>query len=426
MTGDRLHRAVLAGAMALAVGGCTGLSAAFDPHQLTRRNPQPVTVPVVLDEATRIAAIDAVLGLVQRHHVDGLEPQRLATWRSHLLRSTLTLPASAFWARLDGQLGAFEDSHTRLQSPEQVRLRGREPHPGLRLQRLGDGSLRIIDVEPGSPAERQGLAAGWTIVAVNGHRLADHGRVEPPRAESSPRAVEQRALQNLWQSSAHPWTLEVVDPGGHTHGVTLEAAPPPQNTHRWDDDGRLYLRLAGIDDEALAEARRALSGARLPQGVVLDLRGNRGGAGATALQLIGLFVRGDHDVAWLQTRDGGPIRQYGRTVVPLVQQARGVALYGGPLVVLMDAGTASSAELLAGSLQAQGRALLVGETSCGCMNPSLGWFAVPGGAQVLISEARLTLANGRVVERLGLQPDHRCRPEDAMPTAARVLEQAHR
>jgi carboxyl-terminal processing protease len=419
-------KTLLAWAFGLILSGCTSLPGRLDPHHLALRNPQPSSSPVVLDRATRIAAIDAVLDLVQRHHVDGIEPQRLAEWRSQLLLSSLAMPESEFWARLDRQLGEFEDSHTRLQSPDQVRLRGREPQPGLRVRRSGDGSLRIIDVEPGSPAETLGIAMGWTIVSLNGYRLADHWGAHAARAESSPRAAEQRALLNLWQSSPPPWSLEVVDLEGQTRRVKLEAAPPPQSSHRWEDDGRLYLRLAGIDDDALAEARRALSGSTVPREVVLDLRGNRGGAGAVALQLIALFVRGNHDVARLQTRDGSPIRQYGRTIVPLVQQARGVDLYRGPVVVLMDAATASSAELLAGSLQALGRALLIGETSCGCMNPSLGWFAVPGGAQVLITEARATLANGRIVERVGLLPDSPSRPEDAMQVAARVLEQARR
>lgn len=419
-------KSLLACAFGLIVGGCASLPERFDPHRLALRNPQPSGDPIVLDEATRVAAIDAVLGLVQRHHVDGVEPQRLAEWRVQLLPSSLALPEPEFWARLDQQLGEFEDSHTRLQSPRQVHLRGHEAHPGFRARRLGDGSLRVIDVEPGSPAERLGLARGWMIVAVNGDRLAGHWGARPARAESSPRAVEQRALLDLWASSTAPWLLDVVDLNGKARSVKLEAALPPRSSHRWERNGRLLLRLTGIDDEALAEARRALGGSPVPREVVLDLRGNRGGSGAAALQLIGLFVRGDHDVAWLQTRDGSPIRQYGFTVVPLVQRVRGEELYRGPLVVLIDAATASSAELLAGSLQAQGRAVLIGEPSCGCMNPSLGWFGVPGGAQVLITEARATLADGRMVERVGLQPDSPSRPEDAMQVAAFVLEQAMR
>ena len=67
-----------------------------------------------------------------------------------------------------------------------------------------------------------------------------------------------------------------------------------------------------------------------------------------------------------------------------------------------------------------GRATLIGEVSCGCMNPSLGWFAVPGGAQLLISEARLPLADGRRIERVGLQPDYLSEYSDA-PLKARKL-----
>jgi len=129
-------KALLAWAFGLILSGCTWLPERFGPHHLTLRNLQPLSSSVVLDKATRIAAIGAVLGLVQRHHVDGIEPQRLAEWRSRLLLCSLAMPESEFWARLNKQLGEFEDSHTRLQSPDQVRLRGRARDSGS-LFRVG-------------------------------------------------------------------------------------------------------------------------------------------------------------------------------------------------------------------------------------------------------------------------------------------------
>ena len=89
-----------------------------------------------------------------------------------------------------------------------------------------------------------------------------------------------------------------------------------------------------------------------------------------------------------------------------------------------------SAELLAAVLQMRGRATVLGETSCGCMNPSLGWFALPGGAQLLISEARLPLVDGTRIEGRGVVPDAEAAPGDgdAVLTAAlrRLQDQARR
>jgi carboxyl-terminal processing protease len=215
--------------------------------------------------------------------------------------------------------------------------------------------------------------------------------------------------------------VELVDPYGRHHMMRLEPASPPQASYRRDAERVLELRLPRLGDAALGEAERALRERPAPSLVVLDLRGSRGGAGAIALRVMELFVQGGHEIARVETRDGEPIRQGGQTVVPLFQRIQGRDLYAGPMAVLIDAATASSSELLAGGLQLLERASLIGEVSCGCMNPSLGWFALPGGAQPLISDPRLPLAHGPRIERVGLQPDYRSEYSDAPFEARRLL-----
>ena len=407
--------------LGICVSGCATRPPASDPHQLAERNPLPLTAPVELDGATRVAAVDTVLALIGRHHIEAVDPPRLAAWREALLPASLDLPEMAFWQRLDAQLGELADSHTRLQSPAEVLTRTDEPHPGLRTRREADGSLRVTDVEPGSPAQVLGIGPGWRVLALNGRPVQDVWAARPQRAESSPRAAEQRGLRQLWQSAPAPWMVEVVDPYGRHQMMRLEPASPPRASYRRDAEGVLQLRLPRLDDAALGEAERALRERPAPRLVVLDLRGSRGGSGAVALRVMELFVRGEHEVARLETRDGEPIRQGGQTVVPLAQRVQGRDLYAGPMAVLIDAATASSSELLAGGLQLIGRAPLLGETSCGCMNGSLGWFALPGGAQLLISEVRLPMADGRRIERVGLQPDHPSEYSDAPLEARRLL-----
>ncbi len=407
--------------LGLCVSGCTTRTPASDPHRLAERNPQPMTSPYALDLATRVAAVDTVLALIDRHHVDAIDSPRLAAWRAALLPAGLDLPETAFWQLLDAQLSELADSHTRLQSPAEVLTRTNEPHPGLRTRREADGSLRVTDVEPGSPAQGLGIGPGWRVLALNGRPVQDIWATRPQRAESSPRAAEQRGLRQLWHSAPAPWMVELSDPYGRHHVMQLEPASPPQASYRRDAERVLELRLPHLDDAALGEAERALRERPAPSLVVLDLRGSRGGAGAIALRVMELFVQGEHDIARVETRDGEPIRQGGHTVVPLAQRIQGRDLYAGPMAVLIDAATASSSELLAGGLQLLDRAPLIGEISCGCMNPSFGWFALPGGAQLLISEARLPLADGRRIERVGLQPDHRSEYSDAPLEARRLL-----
>ena len=172
-------------------------------------------------------------------------------------------------------------------------------------------------------------------------------------------------------------------------------------------EGELYVSLPLIDDPGYDALEYAL---REPiSHLTLDLRGNRGGSGDVALTMLGLFVEGAPLVARLQSRTGKAITRGNATVVPVnlhaVPPSGTQAHFGGPMTVIIDSGTASSAELLAAGLQMLGRARIKGSPSCGCMNPSLGWFNLPAGAQILITEARLHLADGSMVEGNGVQPD---------------------
>jgi carboxyl-terminal processing protease len=399
-----------------------------DPHRLAARNQPLQTGQAPLDTTTRRAAIRQLLDLLSRHHVDAqrVAPSTLEGWRATLESETQGLTDEDFWLRLDRQLGTLGDSHTRLVSPAQAAMRGREPQPGLRGRTQADGQWRVEMVMPGSPAALAGIQAGWTLTRIDGEAFpaALQRARQAGRAESSPQAELERALQRLWQASHRPdagWPLEFEVPGGAPVRLQLRPdAQPLQARRERVAEAVERVWLPRIDDDALRLVRDALSARRsVPlRGLVLDLRGNRGGAGAIALALAGLFMAGEHEVARLETRDGKPVSQDGRVVVPLVQTVTGSELYRGPLVLLVDGGTASSAELLAGVLQRQGRAKVFGQRSCGCMNPSLGWFSLPGGAQVLITEARLPLADGTRIEGRGVAPDEAAAPPSTAGDAA--------
>jgi carboxyl-terminal processing protease len=75
------------------------------------------------------------------------------------------------------------------------------------------------------------------------------------------------------------------------------------------------------------------------------------------------------------------------------------------VAILVDGGSASGSELFAGTMQALGRAKVVGQPSCGCLLGFLGYAAVPGGAELAYSEVGFVLANGRHVEGEGVIPD---------------------
>jgi carboxyl-terminal processing protease len=95
-------------------------------------------------------------------------------------------------------------------------------------------------------------------------------------------------------------------------------------------------------------------------------------------------------------------------------------------VILQNAGSASGSELFAGTMQAAGRAKIVGEPSCGCLLGFLGYASIPGGAELAYSEVGFVLTNGKRIEGEGVIPDHTVSPTlaDLQQNRDRTLEEA--
>jgi len=142
-----------------------------------------------------------------------------------------------------------------------------------------------------------------------------------------------------------------------------------------------------------AESVRASVAPHRTADVVLDLRGNAGGLVAEAVAVAGVFI------------DGGPGAMYprGDGSVRVLDVPRGGAVHRGALVVLVDEGTASAAELLAGLLQDRGRAVVVGRTTFGKGVVQEPMPTTEGVTEV--SVGRYVLPSGRTIDEDGLRPD---------------------
>lgn len=208
--------------------------------------------------------------------------------------------------------------------------------------------------------------------------------------------------------------------GGAVDGATVrflrsavqgEASTPggPVVESRELGGGRLYLALRRVPTDA---ARRIYNAVRRhqPAGVVLDLRGNPGGDTAACLELLDdLLPEGATLALWCERGEVTPHR------ARLPQQ------HAWPLLVLVDGGTASAAELLAGSLQAHGRARLIGAPTAGkgsgqrlCASPDGDGFSYE-------SVAELRLPGGAPIHGVGLRPDLAVEPAAALEAALDLL-----
>jgi carboxyl-terminal processing protease len=128
-------------------------------------------------------------------------------------------------------------------------------------------------------------------------------------------------------------------------------------------------------------------------GIVLDLRGDPGGLLSEAVETAGAFLDGGHVVTYTR-RDAAPQRL----------DAAGPGDTRTPLVVLVDGGTASAAEVVTGALQDRGRAVVVGSRTFGkgsVQEP----HTLSDGSALELTVARYFLPSGRSVEGVGIEPD---------------------
>ncbi|WP_181442637.1 S41 family peptidase [Streptomyces tateyamensis] len=279
---------------------------------------------------------------------------------------------------------------------------------GLTVDRAEDGTTLVDEVLPGSPAAGAGLAAGDRLLAVDGEP-ADR----LPVTEVVARLRGRPAPQDRAARSAAPGStvvLAVQRPGAASHEVTLRRTVLATQDVMVDHPapGVLRISVRAFTSGVGAEIRAALQ--HPPQrGVVLDLRGNSGGLLPEAVAAASVFL------------DGGPVASY----LSRGERRELTATAGGdtatPLVVLVDGGTMSAAELLAGALQDRNRAVLVGARTFGkgtVQQPS----RLADGSVLELTVGQYYTPAGRSPEGAGLQPDVAAGdPAAAEALALRVL-----
>jgi len=207
--------------------------------------------------------------------------------------------------------------------------------------------LRVLAVFPNSPAKRAGLGSGDVVVAVNGTTLAGRS------TEFASGLIQGKQGTKV--------TLTVVSKGHRkTERLTREQIDVPSVSSRVVKSAGVpvaYVRLAdfseGAGDELSHVVKQRLKGGA--KAVVLDLRGNGGGLLNEAVKAASVFIP-----------EGPVVSTDGRTRPRHVFKATGNAISTKvPVVVLLDEGTASAAEIVAGALEDRHRAKLVGTRTFG-------------------------------------------------------------
>jgi C-terminal peptidase prc len=260
---------------------------------------------------------------------------------------------------------------------------------GLVFRREAGGLVRVVEVLSGSPAEGAGLDRGDELASIDGESLAAFSLDE--------------VVRRLRGAPGSRVRLGIRSPGGASREVTVDRAPVegslgrtlllpgtvayvPLATigHRTAD--RVWTQLAGL--------RASAAGGRLG-GVVLDLRGNRGGVLEAAIPLSALFVgpgplyslHGAKDRVEERARPPGP--------APFARE---------PLVVLVDQETSAGAEVVAAALQDRGRATVVGSRTGG-VGAATSLTDLGELGALLIPVARIHRAGGAAIDGEGVVPE---------------------
>ncbi|MFE4330615.1 S41 family peptidase [Streptomyces sp. NPDC056831] len=261
---------------------------------------------------------------------------------------------------------------------------------GVAAKRSADGLVEVTRVQPGGPADRAGIEPGDLLRTIDGHRIDKRPVAEAVALLRGDRTEADAGTTVVLgvQRGAVLRTETLRRARLTTEAVTVRRIGPDRS----DSSAAVLIEVDSFTRGSGAEIRDAVRDAPAGAGVLLDLRGNSGGLVTEAVTAASAFL------------DGGLVATYD---VHGEQRAL-YAQPGGdtvrPLVVLVDGGTMSAAELLTGALQDRGRAVTVGSRTFGkgsVQMPS----KLPGGSVAELTVGHYRTPAGRGVDGRGITPD---------------------
>jgi len=374
-------RVVLSAALLLALVPSTAWSQAAPPAKAEAADSESpddsesASSKLPLDEIRRYVA---VYNAVKQAYVDPVDDKQLM--QSAIRGLLLDLdPHSTYFDKEDAE--AFDEQAT-----------GAYDGIGVELLQQKDNTLKVISPIDDTPAARAGIRAGDTIIAIDGKPIATIEAMEPLRGKPGTKVT----LTVIREGRDKPFDVTV---NRETIRVTSVRS-------RMLEPGYGYVRIStfqadtGNDFHKQVEALKAKAGGKL-RGLVLDLRSNPGGLLTAAVQVADdLLDKG----AIVSTRGRISISDAKFEATP------GDVLDGTPVVVLVDAGSASASEVLAGALRDNQRARVVGSRTFGKGSVQT-VLPLDNGDSVKLTTARYYTPSGRSIQASGIVPDVALQPE---------------
>ena len=304
------------------------------------------------------------------------------------------LPASnaVVYGAIRGSLRELDDPYTVFIEPvardaERVRLQGTFGGIGANVFRNEAGEI-VLEPIPGNPAEAAGILSGDVLLAVEGVAISADNSVE-----DVVQLVRGEVGTPVVLTVRHADSAETVDIEVMRDIILL----PSVISRILEEDATIgYVQLSRFSAESGAEVAAALTDLQ-EQGAtrfVLDLRYNGGGLLDASVAVVDHFLS-DEPVYYQLSRETGEleVRTNAETLIP-----------DAPLVVLVNGGTASSSEIVAGALQDLDRATLIGSQTFGKGSVQL-VYELSDGSSVHVTSARWFTPNRQPIDEGGLTPD---------------------
>ena len=311
---------------------------------------------------------------------------------------------------IDGMLSSLDPHSSYLDGASLQRLEtmidGKYSGLGLSVV-MDDGAVKVVSPMRGSPAEKSGVKAGDFITHLDG-KLIYGGELDDAVAKMRGEAGTSIRLTLFRSGREEPFDVTV------TRGV-IELEPVTWELKQ--DVGLItvneFSRDVGRDVNAAITDLRKKSAGKLT-GLVLDLRSNPGGSLDEAVALSDIFLT-KGDIVSQRGRVAAENEYYrAESMIP------GDLAKGLPVIVLIDAGSASASEIVAGALQDHRRALVMGERSFG-KGSVQSLFQLDREHAVKLTTARYFTPGGRSVQEGGIEPDIRV-PQISDPDMRRRAE----
>ena len=360
---------ILRGLLAVVFGVALGVSASLVPHVLADKRPEVMSVPQ--DDAHLLAE---AMERVKHDYVDDVDHDRLVE------------------SAIRGMLADL-DSHSAFLGPEEfddirVSTSGRYSGIGVDLG-VEDGRVVVLAPVDGSPASRAGILAGDVILSVDGMPLdvADlDDAVHLMRGPLGTRVVLIIRREGVTEP------LEIALDRGQIEVQSVRA--------ELLEAGDAYVRISHFTDSTAQDLRRALAdlerqaGRPLP-GLVLDLRNNPGGVLDAAVAVADVFL----DRGLIVSAEGRmPDARFRANATP------GDLLDGAPLSILVNKGSASAAEIVAGALKDHRRATIIGTSTYGKGSVQT-IIPLSEGNAIKLTTSRYYTPSGMSIHARGVAPD---------------------